>query len=173
MRASITICSGASGCSQFNRSSSVMRRGGATSGTNPGFCTSPACMMRVSLCTHGTRTSRVFHVSTTTPPGRSRRANSADAAGTSTQCHVCAHVMASKEPPARPVSSAVARTRATPGQARANPASISAPGSTAVTRWPAATSPAVNLPVPAPTSRTSSAAPARSPSASNATTSGG
>ncbi len=109
----------------------------------------------VSSATQPCESSRVFQTRAIRPPGRSTRTISESATSWSNQWNACAHVTTSAEPSASGMDSALPRTAVAPGTACRSSASISSSGSTAVTRWPSATSERVSLPVPAPRSTTS------------------
>ncbi|GIF13846.1 hypothetical protein Ate01nite_38780 [Actinoplanes teichomyceticus] len=88
------------------------------------------------------------------PPGRSTRAISGIARRGSTQCQAWAITAASTQASGSGMRSADPACTATPGTAATSCSRMGADGSTATTSRPAATSCSVNLPVPAPRSRT-------------------
>ena len=110
----------------------------------------------LSAATHGTRTSRKFHSSPITPPGRSTRVNSAAAAGLSNQCQAWPTVTASTLASASGSDSAAASCRGDLRQ-RLLPARRASrrPARTPSRAGPAVTRLRVSAPVPAPTSATS------------------
>ena len=112
-------------------------------------------IVSVNSATHCSASSRAFQTSASRPPGRSTRAISGSAGPWSNQWNACAHVTTSAEPSGSGIDSALPITASASGTAARSCASISASGSTAVTRCPRATSERVSFPVPAPRSTTS------------------
>jgi hypothetical protein len=103
-----------------------------------------------------------FHTSASTPPGTSTRWISPNAASFANQWNACATVTASTLAVGSGIACAVPSWSSAAGTCSASSPRISADGSTATTRAPVETSSRVSLPVPA--ARSSTVAPARSPS---------
>lgn len=152
-------------------------KGAATSGPPSASSCSAwlPLVISVSRATHGTDSSRMFQTRPSTPPGRSTRPISADAATGSTQCQACPSTAASALSSGSARCSAVPTSVWMPGSAFRSASSIAASGSTAITSVPCSAvisaTTRVSLPVPAPMSTTRGWAPAGS--SSHATASAG
>jgi hypothetical protein len=108
----------------------------------------------LNSATHGTRSSRVVHITPSVPPVRSTRVICGTARAGSSQCQAAEITTASTDASGSGMSSPRPSRTSASGQRAASTARIRASGSTATTRAARPMSSLVTRPVPAARSRT-------------------